>query len=60
MFSRRGFLAAFGSALTLSVSAESLKRRDDEILIAHCTDPQFGMGMPRAPSPCASRSACRP
>ena len=48
MFSRRGFLAAFGSALTLSVSAESLKRRDGEILIAHCTDPQFGMGLPRA------------
>ena len=48
MFSRRHFLAAFGSALTLSVSAESLKKREGEILIAHCTDPQFGMGPPRA------------
>ena len=48
LFSRRHFLAAFGSTFALATSAEALKRRDGEILIAHCTDPQFGMGMPRA------------
>ena len=46
--SRRHFLAAFGSTFALAVPAETLKRRDGEILIAHCTDPQFGMGLPRA------------
>ncbi len=48
MFSRRGFLAAFGSAITLGAAAETLKRRDGELLIVHCTDPQFGLGRPRA------------
>ena len=48
MFSRRHFITAFGSAFTLGAYAEPLKRREGEILIAHCTDPQFGMGMPRA------------
>ena len=37
--SRRHFLAAFGSTFALAVPAEALKRRDGEILIAHCTDP---------------------
>ena len=48
MFSRRRFIAAFGSTLALGASADALKRRDGELLIAHCTDPQFGMGLPRA------------
>ncbi len=49
MFSRRGFLAAFGSAVAYGATAGGVaKRRDGEILIAHCTDPQFGLGPPRA------------
>ena len=48
LFSRRGFLAAFGSAVTVGASTGALGRRDGELLIAHCTDPQFGMGYPRA------------
>ena len=48
MFSRRRFMAAFASTLALGASADALKRRDGELLIAHCTDPQFGMGLPRA------------
>lgn len=47
LFSRRGFLAAFGSVVTVGASG-ALGRRDGELLIAHCTDPQFGMGYPRA------------
>ena len=46
--SRRHFIAAFGSTFALATQAQLLKRREGEILIAHCTDPQFGMGMPRA------------
>ena len=46
--SRRHFIAAFGSTFALATQAQLLKRREGEILIAHCTDPQFGMGLPRA------------
>ena len=45
MFSRRGFLAAFGLAVTYGVTAGCVaQRRDGEILIAHGTEPQkFGI-----------------
>ena len=55
MFSRRGFLAAFGSAVAYSATAGGVtKRREGEILIAHNTDSQFGRGVSRQKFPIMS------
>ena len=45
--SRRGFLAACGAA-ACGAYGDAAAGRAEDLVIAHCSDPQFGMGYPRA------------